>query len=330
MNILQIKEDLKNQSSDMILSYLWENHLDNPNWFNLINENETLFYHLFFKDYELGSLLLNAFYPAIKHINYSELIQDENQPCFINNYLKPIINGVNLMDYLTQIQTPNHGYGKDHLNVLGHFAQGFKIICNITVNATRESLSFYNTFLKSFTEKPESFKTHELIRAEAERCYMYDNTISLFAHYIQSSNIKEFKDKDDWNRVIAFIPLVSVFCKLREMANQNFDNEKKEKHATFLYQRLEEKLKSENCLSHEKDWIIFNELKYSHYENTNGRYALNLSHDAIYTKPYQLMNDILAYSTIKQYNAEKVEALILENQLGIKKNESNSIKKIKI
>lgn len=329
MNIQRLKETLINKSPSFILNYLSEHNLNEKNWFNKTDDNETLFFKLFFKDYELGSTLLNSYYPSMQDMTYHSLMTEPSEPCYINHYLTPIINDISLMDYLVVIQTSNHTYSPEHLNVLGTFSQGFKTLCGITVDASRESLSFYNTFFKSFIQNPQDFKIHELIRQVNESCYLYDNTTSLFTHYFKLAEIQEFKETNHWNKITAFIPLISVFCKFQDIVNKDTQEEMRDKHLTFLYQKLETQLKLENCLTNQ-DWDIYHELKESSYQTYENRYIFSLSKYAIHTKPYQLLNDTIAYNAIKQYNTEKLESLCLENQLNSPQKIASISKKVKI
>lgn len=326
MNLKKIKEDIENKEPHLILNYLKDNKLDSQCWFNEVINQETLFFNLFFKDYELSLSLLKAFYPYASKINHSSVIHAKDKPCYLDNYLTPIVQNMTLMDYLSTLLTPNHSYDEKKLSVLGQFTKGFRQIMDYKVEVSRESLTYYNIFLNSFTQNPNDFKTHELIRLQNDKCYIYDNTISLAIHYFKMNEIQEFKNCNDWNRLVAFIPLLSSFCCLHKMAYSKLSTSPNpEKSFIFLQNKLEENLLKVEVFT-QKDWAIFHELKNSTYNESSSQYSIVLPSDSVLCQPYQYVSDVLVYETVKKFSANKIEALYLDKNL----NQEKFIQKAKI
>src|SRR5579875_687980 len=156
MDIQKIKKEIKNKSANDILYYLEKNQLTHEFWFQGNEKNETLFFNLFFKDVDLGSKILNAFYEN-KALNYSSVMHNEALPCYFDNYFKSITGETRLVDYLSHLINPQHIYDEKTLTVLGLFTKGFRCSMDYDVEVARGSLTFYSTFLKNFSQNPKDF-----------------------------------------------------------------------------------------------------------------------------------------------------------------------------
>lgn len=316
MNINKIKSDVVNLNAHQIINYLNDNQLDSQYWFNVASKDnsETIFYNLFLKDYELSSLLLNAFYPKLSNVTSLSVNQNEQAPCYIGNYFKVVSSHKRLIDVLAEQLNAAHYYPEKQLEVVGYFAKGYNKILDYTVGISRTTLTWHNTFFPNLLEDSKNLKTHDFIKKINNSCYTADNTISVFLHYLEKQEIVAYKNQSNWHNLIAYIPLVSTFCKLHKIAHHDLQPDS-DARFEIMKGMLSQRIIEKGIVLNKRDQTIFNELKNADYEPVQHEYTIYLPSDTKLCQPFQSLNEIVAFSHIKTHCYEQIEQVYLNNKL---------------